>query len=92
MENIKFEPLQVLIRENLHSDYYNTLVLKSSLNTLSYKKVIEDDASTEELVNKVNSYNNQMELLEFVKLSTNSKVTFKDMILPSLAEPIIEFN
>lgn len=92
LSDISFEPLKALVESNLHSEYYNTLVLKSCLNTLSYKKIIQEDATQEALIAVVNTYKNQKELFEYFKLSTNNRVSFKDMIIPSLAEPIVEFH
>lgn len=91
MTNISYAPLKELLENNLHSDYYNLLVLKSSLNILAYKKIVPEDASDTLIIEMINNYKNQKELLEFVLLSTTSKVSFRDMIIPSLAEPIIEF-
>lgn len=92
MTNIKYEPLKNLLSENNHSDYYNLLVLKRSLNILAFKEVIKEDADDLLVIEKVNAYSNQVELYEFVKLSTNSKMSFKDIILPTLAEPFVEFH
>ena len=92
MININFEPLKVFLENNKHSDYYNVLVLKRSLNILSFKEIINESEPNEVVSQKVNEYPNQLELFEFVKISMDSNVSFKDMILPKLAEPFIVFN
>lgn len=92
MLRVQDEKLQQLLHESIHCDYYNLKILKNTLNILSYKPILGVDSTEEEILEKVNKYKNPKEFYEMFKLSISPKLTFKDMALNSLHEPIVEFS
>jgi hypothetical protein len=59
-------------------------VLSNTINTLSYKIVVNESTNADIIIEAINNFSNQQEFLDLFRFSIKPSLSFKDLIMSNI--------